>query len=64
MELVGEFFVFFVVYGTLQYLFTERKRKAKDGQIQSYKAALLRTAGIAALGGFLFVLFMEVIEIF
>ncbi|MFO8065079.1 MAG: hypothetical protein R6V29_10695 [Spirochaetia bacterium] len=64
MELVGNFFVFFVVYGTLQYLFTERKRNAKDGRVQSSKTALLRSAGTAALGGFLYVLFMEVIEIF
>lgn len=64
MELLAKFLVFFVVYGTLQYLFSERKRKTKDGQLQPRKRAIIRTAATAALAGALFVLFMEVFNLF
>ena len=64
MELLGKFLVFFVVYGTLQYLFSERKRTTKDGQVQPRRRAVIRMAATAALAGTLFILFMEVIDLF
>jgi len=64
MEIIVDFFVFFVVYGSLWYLFTERKRKGKDGQRQPHKTALIRTAAIASVAGVLFIIFYEVIDIF
>lgn len=64
MELIGDFFVFFFVYGGLHYLFTERKRTGQDGYPQPQRTALLRTAGIAALAAALFILFAEIIDLF
>ncbi|TVQ96941.1 MAG: hypothetical protein EA403_15480 [Spirochaetaceae bacterium] len=64
MELFGKFLVFFLVYGTLHYLFSERKRKTREGQIQPRKRAIVRTAASAALAGIVFIILMEVIEIF
>ncbi|MFP4374882.1 MAG: hypothetical protein ACLFPO_11165 [Spirochaetaceae bacterium] len=64
MELIGDFFVFFFVYGGLHYLFTERKRTDRDGYRRPPRTALLRSAGIAALAAALFVFFAEVIDLF
>ncbi|MFO8043815.1 MAG: hypothetical protein R6U25_11470 [Alkalispirochaeta sp.] len=64
MELLGKSVVFFVIYGGLHYLFTERKRKDPTGLVQPRTRALLRTVGTAALATFLYMLFMEVLEVF
>lgn len=64
MELIGHFLVFFVVYGTLQYVFSERKRRTRNGDLQTRKQALIRTISTAAIAGVLFVLFFEVLELF
>ncbi len=64
MELVVRFLVFFLVYGSLHYLFSERKRRTNDGQVQPLKRAILRTVVSAAVAGFLFVLLFEVLELF
>lgn len=64
MELIGHFLVFFVVYGSLQYVFSERKRRTRNGDLQTRKQALIRTVATAALAGVLFVLFFEVLELF
>ncbi len=63
MGLIGDFLVFFLVYGSLHYLFTERKRPGPAGIPRPTHIALLRSAATAAFAGALFVLFMEVIEI-
>jgi hypothetical protein len=62
MQLIGKFLVFFVVYGGLHFLFTERKRVGPDGEPQALRTALFRSASAAALAGILFVFFMEVVD--
>ncbi len=64
MELLLESVIFFVIYGGLHYLFTERTRKDPTGLVQPRMRALLRTVGTAALATFLYMLFMEVLEVF
>ncbi|MFW6252754.1 MAG: hypothetical protein ACOC4F_02375 [bacterium] len=63
MDLIIDFLVFFLVYGGLHFLFTERKRLGPDGAPQPLRKALLRSAAIATLAGVLFVFFMEVVDI-
>ncbi len=63
MQYLGDFIVFFLVYGGLHYLFTERKRLGPDGKRQPTGRALLRSAAIATLAGVLFVFFAEVIDL-
>lgn len=64
METFVSFAVFFVVFGALWYLFFERKRTRAGGKVQSQAAAILRTVGTAAVSGALFILFMELMELF
>lgn len=63
MELVGDFLVFFFVYGGLHYLFTERRRVGPDGKRQPPRRALFRSAFTATIAGILFVFFAEVIDV-
>ncbi len=63
MQLIIDFFVFFLVYGGLHFLFTERKRLGPDGKPQPLRTALFRSASIAALAGVLFLFLMEVIDL-
>jgi hypothetical protein len=63
MELIVDFFIFFIVYGGLHFVFTERKRLGPDGKPQPLRRALFRSSLIAALAGVLFVFFMEVIDL-
>jgi hypothetical protein len=62
MRLVGTFIVFFMVYGTLHYLFTERKRKDGRGRVQSTRRALLRSSAVSAVAGSIFTVLSEVME--
>jgi hypothetical protein len=64
MQLIGEFLVFFVVYGGLHFLFTERKRVGPDGKPRPLRTTIIRSASAAALAGILFVFFMEVVDLF
>lgn len=64
MRLLGTFLVFILVYGALQFLFTERKRKNRDGEVQTTGQAVIRTVVISTVAGSIFVVLREVFEFF